>query len=137
MPTKLEIMRQENIARHRKLLNELMGRVNKENHAKPKQTAERRKSIPNKRTAPPKKRVPTVSDGELGPTKRARLETPQLGLRRSTRNTGKTPPNYQAESQTQTQLPRLVTTKIGVDHDRDPNRRSGKRMHDPYVGCNQ
>jgi E3 ubiquitin-protein ligase UHRF1 len=128
------------MARNSKLLNEVMGRINKEN-ATPKQTAERRKSAPNKRIARPKKRVDPVSDGELEesrPTKRARPETkpetPQLGLRRSTRNAGKTPPDYQAESQTH--LPRLVTTKIGADHDRDPNRRSGKRIHDPYVGCN-
>jgi len=64
-------------------------------------------------------------------TKRARLETAQIGLRRSSRKVGKTPPDYQAKSQTQ--LPRMVARKIGVDHERDPNRRSGKRIHDPKI----
>jgi hypothetical protein len=144
MPTKLEIERQEKIARNRKLLNDLMGRVSKENDATAKQTVGRkgrsagRKSAPNKRNAPPKTRTPLSSDSELEgprPTKRARPETPQLGLRRSSRNAGKTPPDYQAESQDR--LPRLVTSKIGVDHDREPNQRSGKRVHDPYDGCHK
>ena len=134
MPTDLEIRRQENIARNRerlRLLN-LTGPSNKV-----KQITQRNpghKSTPQKRTAPPKKRVPPpASDGEtegLRPTKRPRSETPQSDLRRSSRNAGKAPPDYQAESQTQ--LPRLVARKIGPDHDRDPNRRSGKRIHDPY-----
>lgn len=138
MPTQLEIERQERIARNRKLLNDLMGRVNKENDTRAKQIVVRtagRKSVPNKPTAPPKNRVQLSSDAsgepeESRPTKRARSETSQLGLRRSSRNAGKTPPDYQAESRTQ--LPRLVTTKIGVGHDRDANRHSGKRVHDPY-----
>lgn len=139
MPTKLEIERQEKIARNRKLLNDLMGRINKENdtRAATKQTVgktARRKSVPIKRIAPPKLRVPLSSGGDSKedprPTKRARTETPQPGLRRSSRHAGKTPPDYQAESQTR--LPRLVTTKIGADHDREPNQRSGKRIHDPY-----
>jgi len=137
MPTKLEIERQEKIARNRKLLNDLMGRINKENdtRAAAKQAVgktARRKSVPIKRS-PPKPRVPPSSDGgskeDPRPTKRARTETPQLGLRRSSRHAGKTPTNYQAESQTR--LPRLVTTKIGADHDREPNRHAGKRTHDP------
>jgi hypothetical protein len=140
MPTNLEIMRQERIAQNQKRLDELMGRIDKENHnhARAKQTMPGRKSTPKKRMAAPKKRVPLSSDGEQGesrPTKRARPETPQLGVRRSSRNAGKTPPDYQAESEGR--LPRLATTKIGLDHDRDPNRRSGKRIHDPYDGCNQ
>jgi hypothetical protein len=131
MPTKLEIMRQENQARNQKLLKDLMNKRKKENVTL-KQTAERRKSNPKKRSAPPKKRVaPRGELEESRPTKRARPETSQSGLRRSTRNAGKTAPDYQAESRTR--LPRLVTTKIGMDHDRDPNRRSGKRIHDPYV----
>ncbi|KAI0303904.1 PUA-like domain-containing protein [Russula brevipes] len=135
MPTKFEIERQEKISRNRKLLNDLMGRVNKENDARVNQTAVRtagKKKSPNKRIASPKKRVPLSSDGGLEgsrPTKRARPETPQLGVRRSSRNAGKVPPDYKAESQTR--LPHLVTTKIGVDHDREPNQRSGKRIHDP------
>jgi hypothetical protein len=144
MPTELEILRQENMARNREKLNAvklefLKNNANEENSARAKQTVERtpgRKSIPKKRPASPKKRVPLSSDGELGdsrPAKRARAETPQLDLRRSSRNAGKAPPDYQSESRTQ--LPRLVTTKIGIDHDRDPNRRSGKRIHDPYGGC--
>ena len=139
MPTKLEIERQEKIARNRKLLNDLMGRINKENdtRAAAKQTVgktARRKSVPIKRGAAQKPRVPPSSDGgskgDPRPTKRARTETSQLGLRRSSRHAGKAPPDYQAESQTR--LPRLVTTKIGVDHDREPNRHTGKRTHDPY-----
>jgi hypothetical protein len=141
MPTKLEIERQEKIARNRKLLNDLMGRVNKEKDAGAKQTGGRtagRKSAPNKRNAPPKMRKPLSSDSDLEgppPTKRARPETPQLGLRRSSRNAGKTRPDYQAESQER--VPRLVTSKIGVGHDREPHQRSGKRVHDPYEGCHQ
>lgn len=138
MPTSLEIRRKENMARNRKLLDAISRNGNEENHAihaRAKQTTPGRKSTPKKRTAPQKKRVPPSSDGELEvsrPTKRARPETPQLGVRRSSRNAGKTPPDYQAESQGQ--LPRLATTRIGLDHDRDPNRRSGKRIHDPYDG---
>ena len=141
MPTQLEIERQEKIARNRKLLDDLMGRVSKENDARVKQTVGRtagRKSAPNKRKAPPKMRSPPPSNGNLEesrPTKRARPESPQLGLRRSSRNSGKTRPDYQAESQQR--LPRLVSTKIGADHDREPNRRSGKRVHDPYDRCHQ
>ena len=140
MPTKLEILRQEKMAQNMEKLNEIMrDKANKENSAGAKQIVERtpgRKSTPKKRPASPKKRVPLSSDGELGESrlaKRARVEIPQLGLRRSSRNAGKTPPDYQSESRTQ--LPHLVTTKIGIDHDRDPNRRSGKRIHDPYGGC--
>ena len=140
MPTSLEIRRKENMARNRKLLDAISRNGNEENHAiharaNLKQITPGRKSTPKKRTAPQKKRVPPSSDGELEvsrPTKRARPETPQLGVRRSSRNAGKTPPDYQAESQGQ--LPRLATTRIGLDHDRDPNRRSGKRIHDPYDG---
>jgi hypothetical protein len=139
----MEIRRQENIVRNRKLLEDLnlKNQNNKENNARVKQIAQRNpghKSTPQKRTLLSRKRVPPVSDGEMEesrPTKRARSETPQLGLRRSSRNVGKTHPDYQAESRTQ--LPRLVARKIGVDHDRDPNRRSGKRTHDPYDCYNQ
>jgi hypothetical protein len=126
MPTSMEIRRQEKIAENRKRLADLMG----------KQIAQRNpgpKSTPQKRTALPKKRVPPASDGEMEesrPAKRVRSETSQVGLRRSSRNVEKMSPDYQAESQTK--LPRLVARNIGVDHDRDPNRRSGKRIHDPY-----
>jgi len=137
MPTKLEIERQERIARNRKLLDDLMGRRNKENNAKGDQTVVRttvRKGATNKRPVSPKKREAHSSDAETGesrPNKRARPDSPQQGLRRSSRNVGKTSPNYQAESQTR--LPRLVATKMGADHDREPNRRSGKRVHDPKI----
>ena len=143
MPTPMEIRRQENIARNRKLLEDLnlKSQNNKENNARVKQIAQRNpghKSSPQKRTSVSKKRIPRASDGEeeeSRPTKRARSETPQLGLRRSSRNAGKAHPDYQAELQTQ--LPRLVVRKVGADHDRDPNRRSGKRIHDPYDCYNQ
>lgn len=137
MPTQLEITRLERVAANRKKLMEVMGRAYEENAARAKQFAGRTsgpKSTPKKRTVPPKKRAPLSSDGtseESRPTKRARPETPQLDLRRSSRNAGKSPPDYQAESR---QLPRLAAAKISVDHDRDPNRRSGKRIHDPYDG---
>jgi hypothetical protein len=138
MPTPMEIRRQENIARNRQLLAKING---KENNATVKQIAAQKnpghKRTSQKRTALPKKRVPPY-DGETEEsrlTKRARSETPQTGLRRSSRNTGKPPPDYQAESQTQ--LPRLVARQIGADHDRDPNRRSGKRIHDPYDWSSQ
>jgi hypothetical protein len=138
MPTAMEIMRQENIARNRKKLADLKDQINKENNIGVKQIAQRnpgRKNSPPKRTALPKKRIPPASDGEMEesrPIKRTRSETPQLGLRRSSRNVRKASPDYQAESQTR--LPSLVARKIGVEHDRDPNRRSGKRIHDPYDG---
>jgi E3 ubiquitin-protein ligase UHRF1 len=134
MPTALEIRRQENIAKNRQLLAKVTGRSNDQNNAGVKQIAQKNpgnKRSSQKRTALPKKRVPPSDDEteESRSTKRARSETPQVGLRRSSRNVGKTP-DYQAESQTQ--LPRLVARKIRVDYDRDPNRRSGKRIHDPY-----
>lgn len=139
----MEIRRQENIARNRKLLEDLnlKSQNNKESNARVKQIAQRNpghKSSPQKRTSVSKKRIPPASDGEEDeshPTKRVRSETPQLGLRRSSRNAGKADPDYQAESQTQ--LPRLVARKVGMGHDRDPNRRSGKRIHDPYDCYNQ
>ncbi|KAI9513217.1 PUA-like domain-containing protein [Russula earlei] len=134
MPTDLEVQRQEKIARNRKLLDDLMGRLNKENNAGANQTVVRtagRKGVSKKPAMPPKKRVAQTSEDEVesSPKKRARPEPPQHDLRRSSRNAGKAPPDYQAESQTK--LPRLVATKIGVGHDIDPNRRSGKRVHDP------
>lgn len=137
MPTALEIRREEMMAMNRKRLADL--EINRESNASVKQLAQRNsghKSNPKKRTALPKKRVPPASGGEVEEsrqTKRARSETSPSGLRRSSRNAGKTPPDYQAESQTQ--LPRIVARKIGADHDRDPNRRSGKRIHDPYDWC--
>jgi len=135
MPTPLEIKRKENIARNLKLLADIKGQNNTENNARVEPIAPRNtkhKSTPQKRTSLPKKRVLPASDGEMeeSPTKRARSKTPQFGLRRSSRNVGKPDPDYQAESQTQ--LPRLVARKKGVGHDRDPNRRSGKRTNDPY-----
>src|ERR1700679_1723094 len=111
MPTPLEIKREENRARNLKLLADITGR-NKENNAKVEPIAQRNpkhKSTPQKRTSLPKKRVPPASDGETEesrPFKRARSKPPKAGLRRSSRNVGKTHPDYQAESQTQ--LPRLV-----------------------------
>ncbi|KAH9076995.1 PUA-like domain-containing protein [Lactarius deliciosus] len=132
MPTNYEQLREENIARNKKLLESLMKKnaVEDARRPQPKQTRRvGRKSAPGK----PKKRIQRASDDEIEeprPIKRARPETPQSGVRRSQRNAGKAIPDYQAESQ-QARLPRLVTTKVGVDHDRDPNRPSGKRVHDP------
>jgi E3 ubiquitin-protein ligase UHRF1 len=63
------------------------------------------------------------------PMKRARPEIPQSGLRRSLRNAGKEIPDYQGESHEQS--PRPVTARVGVDHDGDPRRPSGIRLHDP------
>jgi E3 ubiquitin-protein ligase UHRF1 len=139
MPTDYERQRAERVAQNTKMLQDLMGRTNKENMSMVKKTVVRtagHKRTPKKRATPTKKRVQLSSGDELEEsrlTKRARPESPQLGLRRSARNAGKTLPNYQAESQIR--LPHLVTAKVGVDHERDPNRRSGKRIHDPYVGC--
>src|SRR5229473_2737414 len=130
MPTTLEIARLQKIAEHREMLADIQARIKGENNTSVKQIGERapgHKSVPKKRKAPPKKHIPLASDGKMEesrPTKQARSETPQLGLRRSSRNVGKAPLDYQAESQTQ--LPRLVARKIGVDHDGDPDRRSGK-----------
>jgi E3 ubiquitin-protein ligase UHRF1 len=140
MPTDYERQRAERVAQNTKMLQDLMG-THKENVSTVKKTAKKtetrtagRKSVPNKPAKVPKKRAQVSSDDrESGTPKRMRLESPQLGLRRSSRNAGKTQPDYQGELQTR--LPRLVTTKVGVDHDREPNQRSGKRIHDPYVGC--
>jgi hypothetical protein len=140
MPTPLEIRRLENRARNMKVLADMKVLHNKENNARVEPIPPgnpKHKSTLQKRTSQ-KKRVPPASDGEMEEsrrTKRARSEAPQSGLRRSSRNVGKTSPDYQAEAQTQ--LPRLVARKIGVDHDRDPNRRSGKRTHNPYDWYNQ
>jgi hypothetical protein len=140
MPTDYERQRAERVAQNTKMLQDLMG-THKENVSTVKKAMTRnverkslRKSVPNKPAKVPKKRAQVSSDdGESGTTKRTRLESPQLGLRRSSRNAGRAPPDYQGEFQTR--LPRSVTTKVGVDHDREPNQRSGKRIHDPYVGC--
>ncbi|KAH9049605.1 PUA-like domain-containing protein [Lactarius hengduanensis] len=132
MPTTYEQLREENIARNKKLLEGLMKKNAVEDARRPQPNQTRRvgrKSAPGK----PKKRMQPTDDDEIEeppPIKRARPETPQSGVRRSQRNAGKAIPDYQAESQ-QARLPRLVTTKVGVDHDRDPNRPSGKRIHDP------
>ncbi|KAI9467196.1 PUA-like domain-containing protein [Lactarius psammicola] len=131
MPTDYEILREENIARNKKLLEGLMKKNAVEDARGPQPTQTGtigRKSAPNK----PKKRMERASNDEIEgprPMKRARPEIPQSGLRRSLRNAGKETPDYQGESQAR--LPRLVTTKVGVDHDRDPSRPSGKRIHDP------
>lgn len=135
MPTDYERQRAERVAQNTRMLQDLMGGINKEYVSTAKKTVTRtagRKSAPQKRATLPKKRVQPSSDAELEEsrlTKRARPETPQPGLRRSSRNAGKALPNYQGESQIQSL--RLATTKVGVDNDREPNRRSGKRVHDP------
>ncbi|KAH9061007.1 PUA-like domain-containing protein [Lactarius vividus] len=132
MPTNYEQLRLKNMARNKELLEGLMKKnaVEDASRPQPKQTKRvGRKSAPDK----PKKRMQRTDDDETEeprPIKRVRPQTPQTGVRRSQRNAGKAIPDYQAESQ-QAQLPRLVTTKVGVDHDRDPNRPSGKRIHDP------
>ena len=130
MPTKYEIQRQENIARHTKLLDGLMKKNAVEDARAPRPKQVGRKSAPNKL----KKRMRRTSNDEIEwprPIKRARPEIPQSDLRRSLRNTGKETPDYQGESQVR--LPRLVATKVGMDHDGDPRRPSGKRIHDPYA----
>ncbi len=132
MPTNYEILREGNIARNKKMLEDLMKKhaVDDARGPQPKQTRTvGRKSAPHKL----KKRMQRTSNDEMEgprPMKRARPETLQSGLRRSLRNAGKETPDYQGESQAR--LPRLVT-KVGVDHDRDPRRPSGKRIHDPYA----
>jgi len=132
MPNKFETERQENIARNKKLLEDLMLRDAAKDARGPQPMQAKtpgRKSASSK----PKKRMQRTDDDTEGPlpTKRARPETPQSGLRRSVRNAGKEIPDYQGESNAW--LPRLVTTKVGMDHDSDPRRPSGKRIHDPYA----
>ncbi|KAI0306997.1 PUA-like domain-containing protein [Multifurca ochricompacta] len=135
MPTDYELRRQENIARNMKLLEGLMGKHKQEEESRIKQTKPvGHNNVPKKkkRIYTPKKHVELSSEDEImgsRPAKRARSESPQPGLRRSLRQAGKIPPNHQAQSQTQ--LLSLVTAKAGVDHDREPNRRSGKRVHNP------
>jgi hypothetical protein len=128
MPTKWDKLREENIARNKKLLASLREKDAAGGVLGPQPRAVGRKS------ALKKKRMQRTSDDEIEdfrPIKRARPEIPQSGLRRSQRNAGKEIPDYQGESQER--LPRLVTARVGVDHDGDPRRPSGKRIHDPYV----
>ncbi|KAF8265136.1 PUA-like domain-containing protein [Lactarius quietus] len=114
MPTNYEIQRQENIARNKRLLQGLKEKDVATGVPRPQPKPTKtvgRKSTPAK----PKKRVERTSDDEIEdfrPMKRVRPEIPQSGLRRSQRNAGKEMPDYQ-------------------DHDRDPRRPTGKRIHDP------
>lgn len=128
--TKYDNLRKENIARNKRLLEALKDKDAAEGtrRPQPKQTRRGRQSAPAK----PKKRVERADDEEdVRPVKRVRPETPQSGVRRSLRNAGKEMPDYQGESHDR--LPRPVTARVGVDHDGDPRRPSGKRIHDPYA----
>ena len=134
MPYKTEVLRQENIKRNQEKLAHLLENLKKKNAAEdvhgPQPKRVGRKSARDKL----KKRMRRTSNDEIEvprPTKRARPETLQSGLRRSLRNAGKETPDYQGESQVR--LPRLVAKKVGMDHDGDPRQPSGKRIHDPYV----
>jgi hypothetical protein len=130
MPTKYEVRRQEIMSRNTKMLNGLKKEYAVEDARAPQPKQVGRKSAPNKL----KKRMRRTSNDEIEgprPTKRARPEISQSDLRRSLRNAGKETPDYQGESQVR--LPRLVATKVGMDHDGDPRRPSGKRIHNPYA----
>ena len=131
MPTNYEKMREGIMARNRQLLETLKAKDAARGVLGPQPRAVGRKGM---HKSAPKKRMQRTSNGEIEdfrPMKRARPEIPQSGLRRSQRNAGKEIPDYQGESRER--LPRLVTAKVGVDHDGDPRRPSGKRIHDPYV----
>src|SRR6266702_457269 len=131
MPTSYEILRMENMARNKKLLEGLIEKFAAEDACGPQPNRTMtvgRESIPDKL----KKCMQRTDEDEIEgsrPMKRARPETSRSGLR--LRNAGKETPDCQAESQAQ--LPHLVTTEVGVDHDRNPRRLSGKRIHDPYA----
>src|SRR6266702_1910901 len=146
MPTSYEILRMENIARNKKLLEDLMKKHAAEDARRPQPKETRmvgRKSAPELKRLENMARNKKLLEGLIekfaaedacGPQpnrtmKRARPETSRSGLR--LRNAGKETPDCQAESQAQ--LPHLVTTEVGVDHDRNPRRLSGKRIHDPYA----
>lgn len=134
MPTPYDILRLENMERNKRML-EALRLVNAPEDARaPQPKRAGRKSAPKKI----KKRVQHTSSDEdedetevPRPVKRARPEAPQSDLRRSLRNAGKETPDYQGESQVR--LPRLVATKVGMDHDGDPRRPTGKRIHNPYA----
>ena len=129
--TRYDNLREENIARNRKLLEALMDKdlAAGTQRPQPKQTRRGRQSAPAKS----KKRIERTGEEteDFRPMKRVRPEIPQSGLRRSQRNAGKEMPDYQGESHDR--LPRPVTARVGVDNDGDPRRPSGKRIHDPYA----
>jgi hypothetical protein len=130
MPTAYENQRLENMARNQRLLLALRDKDVTEGtrRPQPKQVGRKRAS------AKPKKHMEHISNDEtedFRPMKRPRPEIPQPGLRRSLRNAGKEMPDYQGESHER--LPRPVTARVGVDHDGDPRRPSGIRIHDPYA----
>ena len=133
MPTPYDMLRLENMERNKRMLEALI-KVNAPEDARaPQPKRVGRKSAPKKI----KKRVQHTSDEDEDetevprPAKRARPEAPKSDLRRSLRNAGKETPDYQGESQVR--LPRLVATKVGMDHDGDPRRPTGKRIHNPYA----
>ena len=128
MPTSWERQRAENMERNRRMLQGLKEKDVASGERRPQPKKVGRKSAPDKL----KKRMQRTSNDEVEnfrPMKRARSEIPQSGLRRSQRNAGKEIPDYQGESH----VPRLVVARVGVDHDGDPRRPSGKRIHDPYA----
>ncbi|KAI0265213.1 PUA-like domain-containing protein [Gloeopeniophorella convolvens] len=131
MPTEYELERLANIERNRKLLEGLKLRNEGSATGRAIATAQPKRAPKQRARAPSKKRVRLASDETdegIPASKAARVDAPQTGLRRSSRNVGKVP-NYATESQDR--APRLVVSKVGRDHDRDPNRPSGKRTHDP------
>ncbi|KAI0311855.1 PUA-like domain-containing protein [Amylostereum chailletii] len=141
MPTPYEIARNENIARNHALLESLglgSGGSALVMGAQPKPAlatkAKAKKAPAKKQTQTRKRKTPPPSDsgdsdGEArAPAKVARTEETG-GLRRSSRNRGKTV-DYRKEREARG--PKLVARAVGPAHDRDPGR-LGKRVHDPKV----
>ncbi|TFY80116.1 hypothetical protein EWM64_g3890 [Hericium alpestre] len=124
MPTPYELERLENIKRNRALLEALKI----EQYKPPKPAQPEKRKVTKKRKA-----SPTVTTEESpDPVKSSRTDasdSPATGLRRSQRNAGKSVDYLSIKEQRQP----LLVSKIGIDHDTEPNRRSGKRMHDPKV----
>ncbi|KAI0068481.1 hypothetical protein BV25DRAFT_3 [Artomyces pyxidatus] len=137
MPTAYEKEREANMARNRALLEELQldkgGATFLGMPEKPAPVPPFKKRRPVVHQKNKKRKTPPPSDSgaesETPPSRVRKVATEvEGGLRRSSRNAGKTV-NYEAEIAHG--LPKIVTKKVGVDHDTEPNRRSGKRAHDP------
>lgn len=138
MPTDYELRRAENIARNKAMLEalDLTGGAsamftNSTTNSAPAAKKSKKRQPRKRKTPPPSDSAD--SEGESGPTKAKVAKTsmessPADGLRRSSRNAGKTI-DYRKESEVEPV--KLVARRVGASHDREPGRPTGKRIHDP------
>ncbi|KAI0053788.1 hypothetical protein FA95DRAFT_1508426 [Auriscalpium vulgare] len=132
MPTAYELQREANIARNMALLKSLAlasGGAEFLGMAPKPATKPAKKPKTKKRKTPPPSDG-TDSDADVAPRK-VRVVEPEGGLRRSSRVAGKTV-DYAADDvgPGAGRVPKIVVTKVGPDHDREPSR-ADKRVHDP------